>query len=57
VLLKTQTLNLFFIPSPIAAVKKDSVNNKRIDVTKFFSEDVKSIGFPNLNVAVIKYQD
>jgi hypothetical protein len=32
---------------PIAAVKKDSVNNNAvIDVTKFFSEDVKSIGFP-----------
>jgi hypothetical protein len=43
---KTQTLNLFFIPSPIAAVKKDSVNNNAvIEVTKFFSEDVKSIGF------------
>jgi hypothetical protein len=32
---------------PIAAVKKDSVNNNAvIDVTKFFTEDVKSIGFP-----------
>ncbi len=32
---------------PIEAVKKDSVdNNMVIDVTKFFNEDVKAIGFP-----------
>ncbi len=32
---------------PIQAIKKDSINNNAvIDVTKFFTEDVKSIGFP-----------
>lgn len=32
---------------PIEAIKKDSVNNNMVvDVTKFFTEDVKSIGFP-----------
>ncbi len=32
---------------PIEAVKKDSVtSNSVIDVTKFFNEDVKAIGFP-----------